>query len=98
MRTLYKVQILLLACLILFSVYKLNVTPEDPKKSISFTSLSKSAQKEMICLADNIYFEARNEPVEGMYGVAFVTMNRVRDGSYPNTICNVVKQKFQKEM
>lgn len=93
MRTLYKVQILTLICLVIFSIYTINVSP-DPKKSVAYTSLSKSAQKEMICLADNIYFEARNEPVEGMYGVAFVTMNRVRDGNYPDTICDVVKQKI----
>ena len=44
------------------------------------------------CLADNIYFEARNQGFAGWVAVAQVTLNRVRDDRFPNTICEVVKQ------
>lgn len=44
------------------------------------------------CLALNIYHESRNEPLAGKVAVADVTLNRVYDTRYPNTICGVVKQ------
>lgn len=45
------------------------------------------------CLARNIYFEARGEPLAGQYAVAEVTMNRKASGLYPDTVCAVVYQK-----
>lgn len=47
------------------------------------------------CMAANIYHEARGESFEGMLMVAQVTLNRVNSQLYPNTICEVVKQKDQ---
>ena len=44
------------------------------------------------CLAQNIYFEAGNQSLDGMAAVADVTLNRVQNSRYPNTICDVVKQ------
>ena len=47
----------------------------------------------LICLALNIYFEARGEPdVFAMAAPAPVVLNRVKDNRYPNDICAVVKQ------
>ena len=59
----------------------------------SFSQLSKDVQKQVNCLAENIYFEAANEPIEGKKAVAFVTINRLQSGNYANTICDVVFQK-----
>jgi len=42
------------------------------------------------CLAQNIYFEAGNQPLSGKLAVANVTMNRVEDLQFPETICGVV--------
>ena len=47
-------------------------------------------EKQHECLAKNIYFEARNEPFAGQFAVALVTLNRVYDTAFPNTICEVV--------
>jgi spore germination cell wall hydrolase CwlJ-like protein len=99
---LLKVQVLTLICLILFAVthftkHEVEAAPPPTKIIVPFTSLNSHTQREMICLAENIYFEARNEPIEGMYGVAFVTMNRVHSNLFPNTICDVVKQKTRVE-
>ena len=44
------------------------------------------------CLAQNIYFEAGNQPFAGRYAVGNVTMNRVDDLQFPNTVCEVVYQ------
>ena len=46
--------------------------------------------QELRCLAENIYFEARGEPLDGKYAVAEVTLNRVRSPYFPKTICGVV--------
>ena len=43
-----------------------------------------------LCLAQNIYHEARNESTAGMVAVANVTINRMQDPSFPDTICEVV--------
>jgi len=50
-------------------------------------------RRELNCLAMNVYYESRGEPVDGQYGVAEVTMNRVSDSRYPDTVCAVVYQK-----
>ena len=52
----------------------------------------QSVQKEVQCLARNIYFEAASEPRAGKIAVAEVTMNRVKQG-YAKTVCGVVTQK-----
>lgn len=44
------------------------------------------------CLQRNLYFEARNQGVDGQVAVAWVTINRVNSRHYPNTICDVVHQ------
>ena len=52
---------------------------------------------ELYCLAQNIYFEAKSEPLAGQYAVADVVLNRVNDTRYPNTICEVVREGPIKE-
>lgn len=47
---------------------------------------------ELKCMADNIYFEARTQIGKGQRAVAHVTLNRVRNKRFPNTVCGVVKQ------
>lgn len=51
-----------------------------------------SVQREVQCLAQNIYFEAGSEPYAGKVAVAEVTMNRVKNG-FAKTVCGVVNQK-----
>ena len=49
------------------------------------------------CLAQNIYFEAANQPQAGRMAVAHVVLNRVQDGQFPDTVCDVVYQAKYKE-
>ena len=44
------------------------------------------------CLAENVYFEARGEPLAGQYAVAEVTLNRTHAANFPHTICAVVHE------
>ena len=52
----------------------------------SYELLSKDVQKQVTCLAENIYFEAAHEPLDGKKAVAFVTINRLQTGNYAHTI------------
>lgn len=47
-------------------------------------------ERELQCLAENIYHEARGESLEGQYAIAEVTMNRLRSPHFPKTVCEVV--------
>jgi spore germination cell wall hydrolase CwlJ-like protein len=51
-----------------------------------------TSEKEMKCLAEAVYFEARSEPERGQAGVAQVVLNRAQSGVYPSTVCGVVYQ------
>ena len=44
------------------------------------------------CLAEAMYFEARNQGWRGMLAVGVVIQNRVRDPRYPSAVCAVVRQ------
>ena len=54
---------------------------------------TQADNRQLTCLALNIYHEARGEPTAGQNAVAEVTLNRVASPRYPNTICEVVYQK-----
>lgn len=53
----------------------------------------RDEKRNLVCLARNVYFEARGEPIAGQYAVAEVTMNRKASGRYPDTVCGVVYQQ-----
>ena len=49
-------------------------------------------EDELKCMAENIYFEGRAEPMVGKVAIGKVVMNRIEDTRFPNSICGVVKQ------
>ena len=55
------------------------------------------ANNEILCMAKNLYFESRGEPEAGIFLVGFITMNRVRDSRWKNSICEVVYSPGQFE-
>jgi len=65
------------------------------KQDKQFNSPISMAERDrqLTCLAKNIYFEAATEPFEGKVAVAQVTINRAESGKYPSDICDVVYQK-----
>jgi hypothetical protein len=60
-----------------------------PRDTVNYTSADEE------CLAKNIYYEAGIESERGKYAVAQVTLNRLRQGQWGNTICKVVYSKAQ---
>ena len=53
----------------------------------------KEREKELACLALNIYREAGHEHFEGKVAVAQVVMNRTQNENFPKDVCGVVYQK-----
>ncbi len=51
--------------------------------------------KELDCMEKNAYFEAGNQHYEGIRAVVAVTLNRVESDIYPDSVCEVVWQKYQ---
>jgi|GEM_PF-522122 len=51
---------------------------------------SEVGERDLKCLALNIYHEARNQPLEGQLAVAHVTLNRLEDSLGSASICDVV--------
>jgi spore germination cell wall hydrolase CwlJ-like protein len=51
------------------------------------------SQKEMVCITEAIYYEARNQPFIGQVAVAHTIINRVMDWRFHDTFCKVIKQR-----
>lgn len=66
-------------------------------QQLETNSVSKSRHNEVLCLAENIYFEARAESYSGKAAVGNVTRNRVLDKRWPGTYCEVVQQGPKRE-
>ena len=52
---------------------------------------------DIYCMAQNIYFEAGNQPLAGKIAVAQVVINRTNHPNYPTTMCDVIYQAKWKE-
>ena len=52
---------------------------------------------DIYCMAQNIYFEAGNQPLAGKIAVAQVVLNRLEHPNYPTTMCDVIYQAKWKE-
>ena len=75
------------------------VTPSIAEAKSNMFDVEKNPilynRKDIVCLAKNIYFEAGTEPMLGKLAVAQVTINRVKNGYWGDTICDVVNAKDQ---
>jgi N-acetylmuramoyl-L-alanine amidase len=63
-----------------------------PSHAASNLSVTK---REYVCLAKNIYYEARGEPLIGRIAVAFVVLNRAQVSSTRLNLCDVVYKRCQ---
>ena len=71
---------------------KLEQLKELKGADITFVTAA-DRERQLGCLAQNIYHEAGYEPFEGKVAVAQVTLNRAASGNFPSDICAVVYQK-----
>ena len=53
----------------------------------------RERDKQLTCMAQNVYYEAGSEPPEGKLAVAQVVMNRVESGRFGKDPCQVIYQK-----
>ena len=74
-----------------FIDYKLD-SLKNLKTPTKFATMAER-EKQLECLARNIYHEAAKESFEGKVAVAQVTINRAESGIFPSDICKVVYQK-----
>lgn len=80
-------------CTLLASMAVLSATAATPLSYIPVSYIKTHLpDREVQCLAKNIYFEARNQDEYGKFGVAQVTLNRVDSPRFPDSICKVVFQ------
>lgn len=55
----------------------------------------KIRNNETLCMACNIYYEARSESILGQSLVGLVVLSRVSSPKYPDNICKVIWQPYQ---
>lgn len=68
---------------------------EEKRIAAEKVAAEAAAQADKELLAALIFCEAGNQPYEGQVAVGAVVMNRVRSGSYPDTISDVIYQPGQ---
>jgi spore germination cell wall hydrolase CwlJ-like protein len=73
--------------------YRINkATQENDRAQFAHVSV-KEQRRQLRCMADNIYWEAADEPAAGKIAVAQVVMNRVAHPDFPKDPCRVIYQK-----
>ena len=79
---------------LLFSLSVLIIPLSAHEQTFSFEqAVSQDVNKQLLCMAKNIYYEAASESFEGKLAVAQVTMNRVNSKKFPSNVCDVVYQR-----
>jgi hypothetical protein len=72
------------------------VPPPSPIERLHLEG--KSLARAERCLANAVYFEARDQPYKGQVAVAQVVMNRVFSGFYPEDVCGVIYQNADRHL
>lgn len=71
----------------------------DTEQRVNYKIVSGAASdistRDLQCLSEALYFEARGEGSQGQRAVAEVILNRVDHPRFPKTVCGVVNQSGQ---
>lgn len=67
-------------------------TEIPPAMRDRLANVNADLAREFKCLALNIYWESKGEPLVGQVAVASVTLNRLANARFPKSICEVVWQ------
>lgn len=94
-----KVDFVKILCLFLFiiliSIPSLLSIPTKGRESGGFIVDASEQHKELQCIKNALWHEARSEPEEGIRAVMSVIYNRKNHKNYPNTFCSVILQDKQ---
>ena len=69
--------------------------PANPQARPFHMEGALDSSRDLDCLADAVYYEARGETPAGQAAVAQVVLNRVRHPAFPKSVCAVVFQGAQ---
>ncbi len=73
--------------------WAINFKLDNPNVGEPSSVTAEFRERQLGCLAKNIYYEAGYEPFEGKVAVAQVTLNRVESGKFPGDVCRTIYQK-----
>ena len=86
--------LIVIALLLIIPFIEYEVEKPQLKLNMSlYEELNKEEQRQIDCLALNMYREAASEPENGKIAVALVTMNRVKAPGFPDSVCKVIQQR-----
>lgn len=68
-------------------------TTQFVERTVNMIATPFLSDKDIECMARNIFYEAGSEPTEGKIAVGVVTLNRTQDGRFGKTVCEVVKAR-----
>ncbi len=74
-------------------LWAINFKLGSPITSEPSSVTAEFRERQLGCLAKNIYYEAGYEPFEGKVAVAQVTLNRTESGKFPGDVCKTIYQK-----
>lgn len=69
----------------------------NPKQVETIKQQLQEDEKQITCMAYNIYYEGRNQDEKGQIAIGNVVLNRIKDPRFPKTVCEVVHDKFTKK-
>jgi spore germination cell wall hydrolase CwlJ-like protein len=71
----------------------INQTTQFVERTVNMIATPFLSDRDVECMARNIFYEASGEPTEGKIAVGVVTLNRTQDGRFGKTVCDVVKAR-----
>jgi spore germination cell wall hydrolase CwlJ-like protein len=71
----------------------INQTTRFVERTVNLIATPFLSDKDIECMAKNIFYEAGSEPTEGKIAVGIVTLNRTQDGRFGRSVCDVVKAR-----
>lgn len=63
------------------------------ERTVNMIATPFLSDKDVDCLARNIFYESGGEPTEGKIAVGIVTVNRAQDPRFGRSVCEVVKAR-----
>lgn len=71
----------------------INQTTQFVERTVNMIATPFLSDRDIECMARNIFYEAGGESTEGKIAVGVVTLNRTQDGRFGRTVCDVVKAR-----